>query len=75
MLLAAHRPVSYTHLDVYKRQDRFIDLQVILSHVKDIIADEDPRITILRQVREQGTKHELGNIGFSIAVKGFTIIL
>lgn len=50
-------------------------LHVIITHVKDTTAIEDPRLTILRQLREQSQRMKLGNVNFSMAVKGFTLTL
>ena len=49
-----HEPVSYTHLDVYKRQpfDRSIDVQV--SRLRRRLRDDSREAAIVKTVRNEG---------------------
>ena len=36
-----HRSVSYTHLDVYKRQDVLCEHEIVIDPIEEILKEED----------------------------------
>ncbi|AGO13395.1 AaceriAFR259Wp [[Ashbya] aceris (nom. inval.)] len=47
-------------------------LSVIITHTKMECIEEDPRLLILRDLRQKSAEAKLGNIDFSVAVRGYT---
>lgn len=64
-------------IEVYDVKPENFSLHVILTHVKDIDSEEDPKITVLKQVNKRYKQQGLDkyNISFSMAIQGFTMIL
>ena len=57
----------------YNTPDSFSNLHVIVSHVKMVYEDTDPRLIILEELRTLGSKIPgLEDVTFSVAVQGYT---
>ncbi|CDO93785.1 unnamed protein product [Kluyveromyces dobzhanskii CBS 2104] len=64
-------------IELYDVEPEKFSLHIILTHIKDSDSEEDPKITVLKQVTKRCKQSGLDKYGisFSIAIQGFTIIL
>lgn len=60
----------------YNDKSGLSNLKIIISHVKMTYSEEDPRLTILGELRTLASKKSgLENVSFSIAVNGYTFTI
>lgn len=57
--------------EMYGVPDALEGLNVLVTHVKTVISDKDPRLVILQELREAALKERL-DVRFSMAVQGYT---
>lgn len=55
----------------YQEPDALRDLEIVITHVKKAISDKDPRLIILKELRDQAHATQL-HVRFSIAIQGYT---
>lgn len=56
---------------VQKEPDALSGLHVVITHVKKIVCERDPRLTILQELRDAADKVQL-DVRFSMAAQGYT---
>ncbi|EDO14892.1 hypothetical protein Kpol_380p11 [Vanderwaltozyma polyspora DSM 70294] len=73
LIKMAKKLESY-YSDRYKDFDS-LKLNIIITHVKKIYAEVDPRLQILEELKHHASKVGLTNVRFSMAVEGYTYFL